>query len=402
MPKRLTLPIRALAVGLTTLAVANGASAQFYGGGSNLAGSGSQAYARGLAGSGQQSGPINFSYNPYYGGGYGGYGGGTGFQGGGATPWSSQYGAWIQPAAGYWAADDIARQQAYYQGKMQYQDTELRRLQLKRAAFDEMRYEKMNTPPPELVREESRLERLHRARNTPPREEITTGDALNELLNNIQRIQIRDGVSGAMIPLSPETVAHINVTTTGDSSGSNEFFKPNSFPDWPYAFAGTEFDDYKKRLQSDLTEMANAQFKGKVDSAKAADAKLVVNAVKARLFENRTKVTFNDYLAATEFLSKVSNTIDTLNKPGAKNFLDGTYSAKGKSVSELVEYMISKGLKFSQATAGFEPDYLSLYQQLVTYELGLSRLVGQQTTMQWSPPQSSSMQFPSPPPPNNE
>jgi hypothetical protein len=372
------IPLRAIAIGLLSLGTAEIASAQFYGGGANMAPQGSQPYARGLAGSGPVNGG-NFSYA----GGWGATQPGTQV----ATPWSSQNGAWIQPASSYWVQNDIASQQAHIQGKMQNQDYELRRLQLKRAAFDEMQYEKMNTPPAEVAREEQRLENLARARNTPPLEEIANGDALNSLLTNIQRIQARDGVTGAAIPLDQDTVSKINVTTTGNLAGSNEFFKPGSFPEWPYAFEAASFSADKARIQTNLEAMAKAQIAGKIDLNKTADARRTVDALKAKLFGVRSTTGFNDYVAALDFLSKLSNTIDTLGKAGAKNFLDGTYAAKGNSVAELVNSMISKGLKFSQATPGYEPYYSTLYQQLVTYEIGLSRMVGQQTSLVWPPPQ---------------
>ena len=268
---------------------------------------------------------------------------------------------------------------------MQYQDVEVRRLQLRRAAFDQTLYEKMNAPPREFVREEARLQRLDRARNNPPRAEIVNGHVLNELLDSIQRVQSSDGATGATVTLSPETVSHINVTTTGDSSGSNEFFKPGSFPDWPQAFAAPAFDDAKKQLQSDLVQLANAQLKGKVDPASSAEAKRTTDAIKARLFQIRSNVAFNDYIAASAFLSKLSNTIESLSKPGAGRFLDGTYAAKGNNVAELIEHMISKGLKFAQATSGHEADYLVLYQRLAAYEVGLSRSTVRQTTAQEQP-----------------
>jgi hypothetical protein len=379
--KRISLSFHTLTVGLISLTFVDSAPAQFYVGGSNAVGSGSSINARGVNASDPGAGPAIFSYNPSDSNG----GGGSRSV---ASSTTTHYGAWIQAADDYWVVNAIARQQAFLQGKMQYQDVEVRRLQLRRAAFDQMLYEKMNAPPREFIREEARLQRLDRARNAPPRAEIVNGDALNELLDSIQRFQARDGVPGAILTLSPATLSRINVTTTGNSSGSNEFFKPGGFPNWPQVFAAPVFDSPKKRLQSDLVELANAQLKGKIDFASAADAKRSADAIKARLFEIRTLVAFNDYVAASAFLSKLSNTIETLSKPGAGKFLDGTYAAKGNNVAELVEYLISKGLKFAQATPGHESDYLVLYQQLAAYELGLSRATARQTSLP-EPPQPS-------------
>jgi len=363
---------RGAAIGFLTLAAAAGASAQYYGSGSQTAPSGSSAYSRGLSGSGEQGKNVSsFSYNPYS---------PFGSSAQVATPWSSQYGGWIQPAASYWAQDDIARQQAYTQKYFQSQDYQLRQMQLKRATFDEMRYEKMNTPPPEVEREEYRQQRLARARNTPPLDEIASGEALNVLLNDLQRVQAREGLVGANIPLDQEMLSHINVTTTGDSRGSNVMMKSSTAPDWPNAFAGQGYSANKSALEKDLAAMVKAQEGGRIDSAKAADARRQAAGLKEILYGDRFKTSFRDYVDATEFLSTLDNTIETLAKRGAKNFIDGTYAAKGKTVPDLVSYMISKGLQFARATPGYEPDYSTLYQQLVTYDLGIARMLGERNS----------------------
>ena len=145
---------RFVITGFMSLAVGFPAFGQFYPGSANYASSETQGFARGLSGAQDQGANIrSFSV-----------GGNGGFWGGGganvATPWSSQYGAWIQQANSGTLSDDIASQQADFQAAYQNQDLRLRKLQLKRAAFDEMMYEKMNTPPPwSLVREQKRQER---------------------------------------------------------------------------------------------------------------------------------------------------------------------------------------------------------------------------------------------------
>jgi len=358
---------------------------QFYSGSTNYAAASSQAYARGLSGSGDQGANLrNFSVSSYNGG-YG-WGGGGGESQPTATPWSTKYGGWVQPATSGVMQDSIARQQAYFSGSMQAQDMELRRLQLKRAAFDEMMYEKMNTPPPELVREENRLSRLSRARNTPPEIEIAQGDPLNELLVNIQRIQAREGVRGNSIPLDPEVVQHLNVTTTANNSGSNEFFKKNTMLEWPTAFMLDNFTADRTRVEADIAAMVVAQQSGKIDPSKAVEARKLIAVIKDQLFRVRNDVSFTDYAGALEFLTKLEKSIEVLAKPGGKNFVDGTYSAKGNTVGELIDYMTSKGLRFAKATPGYEPFYASFYQSLVTYDIGMSRLVGDQSTYMYSAP----------------
>ncbi len=241
------------------------ASAQFYQGSSNYAPAATQASARGLSGFANQGANVSsFSVDS---GGYFGGGGSTV-----ATPWSSQYGSYIQPSNSGVQQDAIARQQASYQGQAMSQDLQLRRLQVKRAAFDEMMYEKMNTPPPELVREEQRQSQLTRVRNSPPEDEIWSGDALNAMLINIQRIEAREGIRGYSIAIDPETLKYLNVSTTNGQSGSNELFKASTRPEWPSVFSGDDYASYRKRIEEDLKLMVLAQQSGRIDQAKSVDA----------------------------------------------------------------------------------------------------------------------------------
>jgi hypothetical protein len=370
-----TTSARAAAAGLLALALAAPATAQYYGGGGpGGVPSSSQAYSRGLSGS-PATGQNITTFAPSSGGGNGYYGGGGNSQPV-ATPWSSQNGSWVQSAGSYWAKDDIARQQAYRSQFFQNQDYQQRQLQLKQATFDEMMYEKMRTPAPAVVREEQRQNQLARARNTPPQAEIASGQALNVLLTDLQRTQARYGLAGPQIPLDAEMLKHLNVTTTGNNSGSNELFKPGGIPDWPNAFAEPAYDSNKKAIQSAMYDLSKAQENGRVDVAKANSARRSVAGLKDILYGRRFQTSFRDYVDGLEFLQKLEDAVALLGKPGANNFLNGTYAAKGDTVEQLVSYMLDKGLKFAKATPGYEPYYESLYQRLSSYDLAISRVVG--------------------------
>jgi hypothetical protein len=355
---------------LTGLALTASASAQFYGGGSNYAPSGNQAFARSTSG---QGGGGGFVYAPSV-----GWGGDTG-----ATPWSTNYGSWITPAPTNDSRDYIALNQAAYANSFMREDLRAKKLQHRRAVFDEMRYERENTPSDEELRQQQMQLSLMRARNNPPEREIWAAVPLNDLLKNIQRTQAREAVIGYSIPLDPDLVKHISVTATADNRGSNVMFNPATMPEWPEAFSGDAFTEDKKKLEGALKTMADAQMAGKTPAS--GTAKKYVAGIREKLYQNRFQVSSQDYVDGLTFITQLGDTITSLSKPGAKNYLDGTYSAKGDTVRDLVDYMTSKGLTFAKATSGSEPYYTALYQQLVTYELGLNRLVGQPAMAQGRP-----------------
>lgn len=371
--------MRLIVAGFVGFVFALPASAQFYGGAANSAPATTQGFARGLSGAADQGANIrNFSVSNN-----------SSFLGGGgssnvATPWSTKYGGYVQPANSGMLQDSIARQQAYFQGSMQNQDLALRKLQLKQATFDEMMYEKMNTPPDSVIREQMRQEQLSRARSRPPINEISSGQALNSLLKNVQMIQAREGVRGYSIPVDPDTIKHLNVTTTENNSGSNEMFK-NQEPEWPLALLSDKFASLRQRFNDDVALLVKAQRMGQVDQLRAEDARKATALMKGMLFDMRFETSFNNYAKALEGISKLENTVELLAKPGGKNFLDGTYAAQGNSVGELIDYMTQKGLTFAPATPGFEPIYVGFYQQMVTYDISISRLIGDQSTMMYQP-----------------
>ena len=140
------------------------------------------------------------------------------------------------------------------------------------------------------MREQERQERLTRARNTPPDNEIWSSQALNEMLTNIQRIEAREGVRGYKIPLDPEMVKHLNVSTTSDDSGSNEFFKATTIPDWPIAFITDDFAADRKRIQDDINALVKAQKAGRIDQLAVVDIRKAKEELKSKLFGIRFNV----------------------------------------------------------------------------------------------------------------
>ena len=231
-------------------------------------------------------------------------------------------------------------------------------------------------PPLEVVREQQESNRLDRARGTPPTKEIASGESLNVLLASIQRNRAKSIDGEGSIPLDPEVVKNINVTPSGSNDGSNEFFK-SSFPEWPVVFEGDSFAAGKKKIEMEVAAQTTLQKGGQLDGAKADDLRRTVQGMKEQLFELRNQASFTNYVAALEFLSKLNDMINVLGNPGATAYLDGTIAAKGNTVAELADYMITNDLKFAKASAGSEKYYVRLHRQLLTYELQLKRLAGE-------------------------
>jgi hypothetical protein len=58
-----------------------------------------------------------------------------------------------------------------------------------------------------------------------------------------------------------------------------------------------------------------------------------------------------------------------LEKPHAGYYFTGKFSARGKTVGELIQHMSNQGLRFAPALAGDEPAYEYLHHYLVVYDV---------------------------------
>src|SRR5437868_3872820 len=97
-------------------------------------------------------------------------------------------------------------------------------------------YEREKTPSAEDERQKSQRERLERRRNNPPLTEIWSGQALNDLLDDLQKLPARDGLTllgTAELLLDEDGLKRINVTA--DNGGNAGLLKAEDGLHWPVA-----------------------------------------------------------------------------------------------------------------------------------------------------------------------
>jgi len=234
--------------------------------------------------------------------------------------------------------------------------------------FDEYLYERALAPTPEDERERYRLEQLRRSRNDPPPTEIWSGKALNDLLLAIRQ-QMAQGVPGPTVPLQPETLEHINVTS-GATSGSVGVLRNGGKLHWPLVLRQSAYaDDYKAldRLAGEAFKQAES---GAVDADTLQGMTTASSNLQAALKSNVADIAPNDYITAKRFLNEIDATIRVLQDPNIANYVTRKWSAKGDSVAELVTQMTRQGLKFAPAVSGDESAYLALHSAMVTFFAG--------------------------------
>jgi len=339
-----------------------------------------------MAGGGNPTSPYALStmggYNPYFGSGAGmsnspyslstspggGQGGGYGGFGYGFTPNSLGYGYGLLGIADYTRASgqywkDI-QQARMTQEKVRQEVMETARRRIQFEAW----YETMR-PTAAKMRDAEMTAELDRARRDPPDVEVQSGRALNTLLSSIQRFGKLDRAASS--GLSDEVLKHINLTA-GTSSGNVGMLKDVSKIEWPEALLDQGYDEMRKRLTSNLRKAVDSvKDRERPTSAVRKDIDIDFAEMNKKISESADEMPVGQYIDAKRFMNQLASAIKALKDPKVDNYFNNTWTAKGKTVAELVENMTKDGLTFGPAAPGDEPAYKALYIGMRNFETAL-------------------------------
>jgi hypothetical protein len=267
----------------------------------------------------------------------------------------------------------IARQQA----RVIQQQAEQAKLDTKRKAFEQWQWEQSQAPTLGEIRQQTQAQALQLARTSPSLPDIWSGSTLNILLRAIQAQRAAEGISGPMVPLDPSVVQNINVTTgtTTTTQGSIGMFRNGRQLDWPEALTADPFTKETEQIDK-LTAEAMDQLKkdGKVNPGTVRAINTAIDTLRSTLRANIVEIPSNQYTRALVFVNSLRQGVAQMTSPGAANFVNGKWQAKGDTVGELVDNLTRQGLSFAPATPGHENAYNALYQALLAYDSGLGRL----------------------------
>jgi hypothetical protein len=280
------------------------------------------------------------------------------------------YGGFLSGAADVMAASgqyEISHQQA----NLTREQVKSAHLDNRRRSFDEARYEKENTPPPSAVAEEYRREQVAQVRTGAPLSEIWAGTALNVLLTDIRQYQNLQGLQGANIPLDPEVVKHISLTT-GSNTGSSTMFNNGGKLKWPPELDDPRFDAERKNIDK-LFLQATQEAAGPdgLSGRTQRELNAALDKLKGSIDTAVDAMTPSDNIRAMSYANQLTASSKMLRDPTIANQLSGRWAPRGDNVAELVANMNRDGLKFGPAGPDSKPYYTSLYQSLVQYDSSL-------------------------------
>jgi len=278
------------------------------------------------------------------------------------------------------------------QGQLQIQQEQARierekanqaKFETQKKAFEQMMYEKANTPTMTEELEYGQNLTLQRMMTSPTPTEITSGKTLNAMLPMIKTLAIK-GTSGPPIPLNQEQLRHVNVVVGKDQSSLGMVRDGGVKLDWPLC------------LQSPKQQQVAAQIPVLVSQAKMGgiDAKLYREITKEldelnddlRAKFRKEEILGQEYLEGKRFLENLTPTINALRQQTSQRFLDGTYSAQGGTVPELVGNMVRNGLSFAPCNPGDEAVYYAMHDMFVAYTTSAQAAAGFQ--VKYNPPRT--------------
>jgi len=258
------------------------------------------------------------------------------------------------------------------QARMLQNQADMGKLDLRLRMAEQQRYLKSLEPTPEELRQKDIIDAINRSRNNPPPTEVWSGKALNDLLIAIQREQ-RGGIVGPAVPVDPQTLRHINLTTGNTTAGAGMLKELKRFQ-WPLALLDDPYNDARNKIEELSRAAAMQAASGPVDAKLQFDLQKAINGMIAQVKSHVADLTPTQYVQATRYLRELNDSVKVLQDPNASNYFTDKYQATGNTVAELVQGMNGRGLVFAPAASGDEPFYTVLHGALVSYEYGLRQL----------------------------
>jgi hypothetical protein len=307
---------------------------------------------------------------------------------GGYNPWGWGWGA-SNPYEGYLnGAANVTLANAQYQmitqqARLVREQARQSELTTRRKTEEQRQWELAQRPDPEEERQKDMYRALNRARNNPPSVEIWSGDALNSMLTAVQGAQLR-GIRGPLVPLSPDLLRHINVST-GVTRGSTGLIRDGGKLPWPFVLRQPMFNANRAAIEKPLAAAVSQAPSGEVavDTLNSLDTAL--NNFQTDVDAKIADLTPDQYVQASRFLRELRGSFNVLKQTDVARYFAPAARAQGNNVAELVAHMTANGLRFAAATSGDESFYTALHSAMVAYDNGIATLVSRSGPPQGGP-----------------
>ena len=273
----------------------------------------------------------------------------------------------------------IQTQQAYQEAEKVKQE----KLVTKKKSFEQMMYEKANTATlTENLQFETSLSN-QRLMTAPVPKEITNGQTLNAMMPMIKSLAM-SGSQGPSISLDQNQLRHINLTIGKDGVNLGMLSGGGGNLAWPLSLLGPK----QKKVAGEIPELVTQVKSGNLDPKLYRDVKNQLTSLNEDLRKkfHKEEIDGGEFLEGQRFLEPLTKSVDALRSPTSQRVLDGSYTARGRNVPELANYMTSNGLSFAPCNPGDENYYYALHDVFVAYTTSAQAASGFQ--VKYNPPRT--------------
>ncbi len=240
-------------------------------------------------------------------------------------------------------------------------------IQNRKALFDEILYERANTPGLIDLLIQAQAQELRRAQGTAPDTEIWSGKTLNTLLREIKRLHGQQ-VYGPEVEVEPDVLRQLNFRPAG-KTGNLGVLRGDGGLNWPLGLRTGPSAALRALLDKKVREAIRQAADGRVETGLIGDLRANVKKLHKLLARSVIELSTDDYVDAKRYLNDLDGAVKVLAQPDAVNYFNRLSLTRGKSVRELADYMLNKGLDFAPAVSGGEAAYQAVYQALLAYDL---------------------------------
>ncbi|MCI0380632.1 MAG: hypothetical protein L0215_23860 [Gemmataceae bacterium] len=260
------------------------------------------------------------------------------------------------------------------QARIMRELAEQAKLDTRKRRFDLEMYIKANTPT--FTEEQAKIAKmtLKRIQSNSTEPEIVNGTALNLLLDDMRKYPGKKASVDA-VQLSEDMLLHLNVSRNSASLGilrnDGKFY-------WPVGLQELVSADQRKLIEAQAaTLVKNAAAGGNVDVNIVKEMRAEMDKIRDNLVRLVNDMPTNQYLDAKRFLNDFDDARIALERGDAGSQLKYRHWATGgKSLQDLVDYMIQNGLRFGSAVMGDESAYRAVYSGMAALDVALNAQSG--------------------------
>jgi len=286
------------------------------------------------------------------------------------TPYADPYGGYLRGVA------DVYRAQSHVmldqeRARMLREQALQARLETKKKKLETELWIKANTPT--YTEEQAKVAKsiLKRIQTNASPAEIWAGTALNVLLSDLAKhIGVKPTSVGAL-PVEEEVLRHLNITKSG--VGNLGLLRNEGRFTWPNALREMAKPADQKEMEEQAQALVSQGANGKVNENLLSELRTNVGKLRKELTNKVNDIPTTQYIESRRFLNNFEDALLALEQGDAvAYFTFQKFAAGAKTVQDITNYMIERGLRFAPAIAGDEAAYTAMHSLLAAYDVAVN------------------------------